>query len=90
MVVLFLALLVVAALVIFSVQNAQTVSISFLLWQFSASLAIVVFLSAVTGIVLMAIIDLALKVKRSRAEVRRREKPEARREPAPRPPLKSD
>ncbi len=37
---------------IFSTQNSQPVSVSFFVWNFQASLAIVVFLSVICGLVL--------------------------------------
>jgi uncharacterized integral membrane protein len=69
MAVLSIVIVIVAALVIFSVQNANPVTLSFLVWQFSASLAIVVFLSLVSGVIVMALITAITRAKRSRNRV---------------------
>lgn len=45
-------LIIIAVVTVFSVQNAIPVAISFLLWKFEASLAIVLFLSVLTGVVI--------------------------------------
>lgn len=52
----FLAVLIIAVAVIFSAQNAITVTLKFVTWQFSASLAIVVFLAVLTGMVIMGLL----------------------------------
>ena len=62
--ILILALLIIAAVAIFSLQNALPVSIVFLFWKFEASLAIIIFISALTGIVIASIIFLWLRVRR--------------------------
>ncbi len=53
-------LLIVAAIitivVIFSIQNAAPVIVTFFFWKFEASLAIVVFLSLVAGVLITLII----------------------------------
>jgi membrane protein len=64
--ILLIVIILVAGLVIFSVQNASPVSVTFLLWHFSASLAIVVFLALITGVVIIAVISLIVRLKRSR------------------------
>jgi uncharacterized integral membrane protein len=61
MYILVIAVIVVAAVVIFSVQNAAPVSVAFLTWKFGASLAVIVFLAFVTGIVVALLFDLALR-----------------------------
>ena len=66
MIILFLVILIVAALVIFSVQNANPVTVSFALWQFHASLAIVVFLALVTGVIVMAVVFLGMRFRKSK------------------------
>ena len=53
---LLLAVLVIAVAVIFSAQNAIPVTLKFVTWRFSASLAIVVFLSVLTGMVIMGLL----------------------------------
>ena len=65
MVTIILLLIIVAAVAIFSVQNAMPVAITFLFWRFEASLAIVIFLSVIAGMIVGAIIVSLLKVKSS-------------------------
>jgi uncharacterized integral membrane protein len=74
MFILFLAVLVIAAVVIFSVQNAVPVSVTFLAWKFGASLAVIVFLVFVIGIVVTALFGLVLRLKMRFGEGRRKQK----------------
>jgi len=60
-----LILLIVVLVAIFSVQNAVPVTISFFFWRFDASLAIVIFLSVLTGLITGVIVALFLVPKRS-------------------------
>jgi len=55
MAILFLAVLILAVAVVFSAQNSIPVTLSFIRWQFSASLAIVVFLAMLTGMLVMGL-----------------------------------
>ncbi len=52
MVSLVLAIVVLAAVVLFSVQNASPAGVSFFVWRFESSLAVIIFLSVVVGIVI--------------------------------------
>lgn len=61
---IFLAIVLVVA-GIFSVQNAQPTVITFLLWHFEASLAIVIFLTLLCGMIAGAIIASLLRWKPS-------------------------
>ena len=63
MYVLVIAVIVMAAVVIFSVQNAAPVSVAFLTWKFDASLAVIVFLTFVIGIVVTVLFGLAIRLK---------------------------
>jgi uncharacterized integral membrane protein len=55
-----LLVIVIAVAVIFSVQNASPVALSFLAWHFEASLAVVILLTLVTGMIVgMAILSLS-------------------------------
>jgi len=63
---LIILLSVIAFVAIFSVQNAMPVAISFLFWKFEASLAIVIFLSVLTGLITGIIISLLLRLKLKR------------------------
>jgi putative membrane protein len=60
---LIILLIVIAFVAIFSVQNALPVTISFLFWKFEASLAIVIFLSVIAGIIIGAIIASLIRIK---------------------------
>ena len=62
---IILLLIIVATVAIFSVQNAMPVAITFLFWKFEASLAIVIFLSVIAGMITGAIIISLLRVKSS-------------------------
>jgi uncharacterized integral membrane protein len=62
---IILLLFIVAIVAIFSVQNAMPVAITFLFWKFEASLAIVIFLSVLAGIIAGAIIVSLLRIKPS-------------------------
>ena len=63
MYILCIAVLVIAVVVIFSVQNAVPVSVAFLTWKFGASLAVIVFLAFVVGIAVTALSVLAFRLK---------------------------
>ncbi len=65
MVTIILLLIVIALVAVFTVQNAMPVSITFLFWKFEASLAIIVFLIALAGMIAGAIIVLLLKIRPS-------------------------
>ncbi len=51
---MILVLIVIAAAVIFSVQNADPVAVWFLTWKFEASLAIIMLLSVLSGVLVGA------------------------------------
>ncbi|MDR0433533.1 MAG: LapA family protein [Gracilibacteraceae bacterium] len=50
---LILAIIIALAVVIFTVQNAATVSVSFILWTADMPLAVVIFCSVLAGALLM-------------------------------------
>jgi len=52
MITLIILIIIIAVVTIFSVQNAIPVVISFFLWKFEASLAIVLFLTGLAGVVI--------------------------------------
>ena len=66
MIYIVLVLIIMALVAIFSVQNAIPVAISFFFWKFEASLAIVIFLSVLTGIVTGLIIAFLFRIKPSK------------------------
>jgi uncharacterized integral membrane protein len=61
-------LVIVALVTIFSVQNAFPVTVSFLFWKFEASLAIVIYLLVLLGMVLGVIITSWLRLRTSLKE----------------------
>jgi len=63
---LIAAAIIIALIAIFSVQNAAPVAVTFLFWKFATSLAIAIFLSAVCGLVLGAIITYVITAKKHR------------------------
>jgi uncharacterized integral membrane protein len=65
MVSLIVVLFVVFLVALFSVQNASPVAISFLFWRFEASLAIVIFLSALAGVLITVAIYSSRAVKKA-------------------------
>ena len=68
MVSIIVALIIVLIVAIFSVQNAAPVAISFLFWQFQASLAIIIFLCVLSGIIVGSILTFLIRIKRQRKE----------------------
>jgi len=60
-----LILVIIVLVAIFSVQNAVPVTISFFFWRFDASLAIVIFLSVLTGLITGVLIALFLVPRKS-------------------------
>jgi uncharacterized integral membrane protein len=56
-------LIIIALVAVFSVQNADPVNFTFLFWKFEASLAIVIFLSVLAGLIAGVIITFLLRVK---------------------------
>ncbi len=64
MAILVLVVVIIAAAVIFSYQNAVTVTLSFITWKFSASLAIVVFLAVLAGMIIMGLLWMSASIKK--------------------------
>ena len=68
MITLIFVFIIVAAVAVFSVQNAAPVAVSFLFWHFEASLAVVIVLALLAGIVAgMALLSL-LRLRRTMRE----------------------
>ncbi len=63
MITIVILLTIIATVAVFSIQNATPVAITFLLWRFEASIAIIVFLSILAGIVITAIIAFSARIK---------------------------
>ncbi|MBI5100406.1 MAG: LapA family protein [Nitrospirae bacterium] len=57
----------------FSVQNAAPVIVSFLFWKFEASIAIVIFLSVLSGIIIGAVITSLLRMSRANLQKSKKE-----------------
>lgn len=66
--IIVVVLIIVLIVAIFSVQNASPVAISFLFWQFQASLAIVMFLTVLCGIIIGALLMFLIRIKGQRKE----------------------
>jgi lipopolysaccharide assembly protein A len=69
--VLIIALFILAGVVFFSVQNAKPVMVTFLLWNFEASLAMVILTSVVSGAFMAFIVAIwrIIKTKKKTAKV---------------------
>jgi len=58
-----LAVIMITLVTVFSVQNAAPVVMSFMFWKFEASLAVVIFLSLLSGVIIGAIVASLMRVK---------------------------
>jgi uncharacterized integral membrane protein len=67
MITLFTVIVVVTVMVIFSLQNAAPVAVAFLSWKFEASVAIIILLAALIGILIEVASASFWRLKRSRA-----------------------
>jgi len=65
MVIIIILLVLVGIVAVFSVQNASPVAITFFFWKFEASLAIILFLTVIVGIIAGVLIVTVLKIKPS-------------------------
>ena len=65
MVIIIILLLLVTIVAVFSVQNALPVAITFFFWKFEASLAIILFLTLIAGMIAGALIVTLMKMKSS-------------------------
>jgi len=65
MITIVLLFFIVAVVAAFSVQNATPVAVSFLSWRFEASLALVIVLSLLAGIIIGMILVSWVRLKRS-------------------------
>jgi len=61
-----IVLIIIVLVAIFSIQNADPVKFTFLFWKFEASLAIVIFLSVLTGLITGVIIAFLLRLKQKK------------------------
>jgi uncharacterized integral membrane protein len=67
------AIIIIAVVAAFSVQNAAPIVVSFLFWRFEASLAIVIFLSALSGMLTGMVV---MSWSRRRRSLREKKAPE--------------
>jgi uncharacterized integral membrane protein len=65
MITLFIVVVAVTVMVVFSVQNAAPVAVAFLSWKFEASLAVIIVLAVVTGILIGGVAASLWRLKRS-------------------------
>ncbi len=68
---LVIAVVVLFVVALFSVQNARAVDVSFFLWSFQASLAMVIFLSVLAGVIVGASVSAFFTVKSKRKKAAR-------------------
>ena len=61
--ILVIVLVVLVAVVVFSIQNAKPVMVTFLLWNFEASLAMVILTSVVAGAFMAGIVAVWKTIK---------------------------
>ena len=61
---LILAAVIGVLIAAFAIQNASPVAVKFLVWQFESSLAVVIILSLLAGMVLIFLISLPGRLKR--------------------------
>ncbi|HNQ46460.1 MAG TPA: LapA family protein [Syntrophorhabdus sp.] len=66
MVNIIITILIILIVSIFSVQNSAPVAITFLVWQFQASLAIVIFLCVLSGVIIGVALAFLYRIKRQR------------------------
>ncbi len=70
MITLILLIFIIAVVAAFSVQNATPVAVAFLSWRFEASLALVIVLSLLAGIITGLILVSWVRLKRSLSQKR--------------------
>ena len=70
--ILIIVLLFAVMAVVFAVQNVEVVPISFLFWQTEGSLALVLLLALVTGVVIGLLVTLPTRIKFSRESSKRK------------------
>lgn len=68
MITLAIGILIVTVVVIFSVQNAMPVVVGFLAWKFEASLAVIILLSVLMGMLLGGLMVSFWRFKRSQRD----------------------
>lgn len=66
MVNIVIAIIIIVIVSIFSAQNADPVSISFFAWKFHASLALVIFLCVLSGVIVGVTLTFLFRLRRQR------------------------
>ncbi len=64
MIILFLMVIILAAVAAFALQNSAPITVFFLFWNFSASLAAVILLAIGAGIIFSLLVFLWMKASR--------------------------
>jgi uncharacterized integral membrane protein len=82
MITVVLVVIVIAGVVVFSIQNATPAAISFLFWHFEASLAIIVLLSFLIGMFVGIAVLSWIRIRRA---ARKKKDQEAKRSNSTRP-----
>lgn len=62
---IIIMLLLMTAIIVFLLQNSAPVAVSFLFWQTQASLAVVIFLTAVAGVLIGILLSSFAMLKRA-------------------------
>lgn len=70
---LVVAIIILTIVALFAAQNHEAVKVSFLWYYFEASLAVLIFLCVMAGVLLAATVSYSMRIKRSLT--RRKEKP---------------
>ena len=68
MITLVIVLIAVTVMVVFSVQNAAPVAVSFLAWKVEASLAVIILLSSLLGILIGSMMVSLWRYKRTQKD----------------------
>jgi|MudIll2142460700_1097286.scaffolds.fasta_scaffold781205_1 uncharacterized integral membrane protein len=62
---LIISVIILTVVALFAAQNAQSVKVWFLWYYFEASLAVLIFLCVMAGVLLAATVSYSMKIKRS-------------------------
>lgn len=79
---LIVAVIALAVVVLFSVQNSGPVAVSFLFWRFEASLAVVITLSLLSGALAGAAVLSWMRLRRSGRKKKTPEREPSRADPS--------
>lgn len=65
MLIVIFVMIIIAVVAIFSVQNAMPIAVTFLSWHFEASLAVVILLAVLAGMVIGMVVVTAIWLQRA-------------------------